>query len=131
MKNILLEEGKKIHSRLCEISDYIYANPELGNEEYKSSEKLIDFLEEHNFSVEKKFLGMDTAFRATFDSKKEGLTVGYLCEYDALPGIGHGCGHNMIGTMSAGAGIVVSKILEEIGGKIIVYGTPAEETNGA
>ena len=131
MKNILLEEGKKIHSRLCEISDYIYANPELGYDEYKSSEKLIDFLEEHNFSVEKKFLGMDTAFRATYDSQKEGLTVGYLCEYDALPEIGHGCGHNMIGTMSAGAGIVLSKILDKIGGKIIVYGTPAEETNGA
>ena len=58
------------------------------------------------------------------------MTIGYLCEYDALPKIGHGCGHNMIGVMSAGAGVVLSKILHEIGGKVIVYGTPAEETNG-
>lgn len=131
MKSLLQNEGKKIHNTLCEISDYIYKNPELGNEEFKSSEKLISFLEEYNFEIEKEFLGIKTAFRATYDSKKEGLTVGYLCEYDALPEIGHGCAHNMIGTMSAGAGVVLSKVLDKIGGKIIVYGTPAEETNGA
>ena len=56
MKNILLEEGKKLHTQMCEISDYIYANPELGNEEFKSSAKLIEFLEEHNFTVEKALL---------------------------------------------------------------------------
>ena len=131
MKSILENEGKKIHANLCEISDYIYENPELGNEEFKSSEKLISFLKEHNFEIEKEFLGIKTAFRATYDSKKEGATIGYLCEYDALPEIGHGCGHNMIGAMSAGAGIILSKVLDEVGGKIIVYGTPAEETNGA
>ena len=131
MKDILLNEGKKIHSTLCEISDYIYNNPELGNEEFKSSEKLISFLEEHNFKVEKEFLGLKTAFRAIYESKKEGLTIGYLCEYDALPEIGHGCGHNMIGAMSSGAGVILSKVVDEVGGKIIVYGTPAEETNGA
>ena len=121
----------KIKERLCEISDYIYENPELGNEEYKAVEVLTKLLKEHNFSVEEKYLDMDTAFKATFDSGKPGLTVGYLCEYDALPGIGHGCGHNMIGTISAGAGIALSKIIDQVGGKIIVYGTPAEETNGA
>ena len=131
MKSILSNEGQKLHSMLCEISDYIYENPELGNEEYKSCEKLMSFLEEHNFQIEKEFLGIETAFRATYDSNKEGLTIGYLCEYDALPEIGHGCGHNMIGTMSAGAGVVLSKVIDEVGGKIIVYGTPAEETNGA
>ena len=131
MKDILLNEGKKIHSTLCEISDYIYNNPELGNEEFKSSQKLISFLEEHNFKVEKEFLGIKTAFRGIYESEKEGLTIGYLCEYDALPEIGHGCGHNMIGAMSSGAGVILSKVVDEVGGKIIVYGTPAEETNGA
>ena len=131
MKNILLEEGKKLHTQMCEISDYIYANPELGNEEFKSSAKLIEFLEEHNFTVEKALLRIETSFRATYDSKKPGATIGYLCEYDALPEIGHGCGHNMIGVMSAAAGIALSKVIDEVGGKIIVYGTPAEETNGA
>ena len=130
MKERLFSEGQLIKGRLAEISDYIYRNPELGNEEYKAAEALTSFLKEHNFSVESNIAGMETAFKATFESGKPGLTVGYLCEYDALPKIGHGCGHNMIGVMSAGAGVVLSKVLSEIGGKVIVYGTPAEETNG-
>lgn len=131
MKELLLKEGQNLKDRLCEISEYIYHNPELGNEEFKAVEKLTSFLDEHNFKIEKEFLGLKTAFRAVYDSNKPGLTVGYLCEYDALPEIGHGCGHNMIGTMSAGAGVILSKIVDKVGGRIIIYGTPAEETNGA
>ena len=131
MKELLFNEGQNLKEVLCEISEYIYHNPELGNQEFKSSEKLISFLEEHNFIVEREVLGLKTAFRAVYDSNKPGLTVGYLCEYDALPEIGHGCGHNMIGTMSAGAGVILSKILDQVGGRVIVYGTPAEETDGA
>lgn len=131
MKEILFNEGQKIKDRLAEISEYIYHNPELGNQEFKAVEILTSFLEEHHFTVEREFLNIKTAFRATFDSKKEGPTIGYLCEYDALPEIGHGCGHNMIGPMSAGAGVLLSKILDEVGGRIIVYGTPTEETDGA
>lgn len=131
MKEILFNEGQKIKDRLAEISEYIYHNPELGNQEFKAVEILTSFLEEHHFTVEREFLNIKTAFRATFDSKKEGPTIGYLCEYDALPEIGHGCGHNMIGPMSAGAGVLLSKIVDEVGGRIIVYGTPAEETDGA
>ncbi|MFQ9697616.1 MAG: M20 family metallopeptidase [Zhenhengia sp.] len=131
MKEILFNEGQKIKDRLAEISEYIYHNPELGNQEFKAVEILTSFLEEHHFNVEREFLNIKTAFRATFDSKKEGPTIGYLCEYDALPEIGHGCGHNMIGPMSAGAGVLLSKIVDEVGGRIIVYGTPAEETDGA
>lgn len=131
MKEILFNEGQKIKDRLAELSEYIYHNPELGNQEFKAVEILTSFLEEHHFTVEREFLNIKTAFRATFDSKKEGPTIGYLCEYDALPEIGHGCGHNMIGPMSAGAGVLLSKILDEVGGRIIVYGTPAEETDGA
>ena len=131
MKELLFNEGQNLKEVLCEISEYIYHNTELGNQEFKSSEKLISFLEEHNFIVEREFLGLKTAFRAVYDSNKPGLTVGYLCEYDALPEIGHGCGHNMIGTMSAGSGVILSKILDQVGGRVIVYGTPAEETDGA
>ena len=130
MKTKIYNEGQLIKERLSQISDYIYNNPELGNEEYKAVEALTTFLKEHDFKVEAPIAGMDTAFKATFDSGKPGMTIGYLCEYDALPKIGHGCGHNMIGVMSAGAGVVLSKVLDEIGGKVIVYGTPAEETNG-
>lgn len=128
MKNILLEKGQELHEKLCEISDYIYKNPELGNKEYKAVEVLTSFLKEHNFEIEKELLGIETAFRAIYDSKKEGPTIGYLCEYDALPLIGHGCGHNMIGSMSAGAGVILSKVIDKVGGRIIVYGTPADIT---
>lgn len=130
MKNRIYNEGQLIKERLAEISDYIYNNPELGNQEYKAVEALTTFLKEHDFEIEAPIADMATAFKATFDSGKPGMTIGYLCEYDALPKIGHGCGHNMIGAMSAGAGVVLSKVLHEIGGKVIVYGTPAEETNG-
>ena len=130
MKTKIYNEGQFIKEILSQISVYIYNNPELGNEEYKAVEALTTFLKEHDFKVEAPIAGMDTAFKATFDSGKPGMTIGYLCEYDALPKIGHGCGHNMIGVMSAGAGVALSKVLDEIGGKVIVYGTPAEETNG-
>src|SRR5699024_2845363 len=69
-------------------------------------------------------------FRATYDSGKLGPTIAYLSEYDDLSGIGHGCGHNILGTVDTGAGIVFSKLINEIGGRVVVLGTPAEETSG-
>ncbi|MDF2950117.1 MAG: amidohydrolase, partial [Sedimentibacter sp.] len=124
-------EADRLKTIFFETSDYIYNNPELGNNENKSSEKLINLLMEHGFSVEKGIVGRSTAFKAVFDSKKPGPTVAYLCEYDALPEIGHGCGHNIIGTSSAAAGILLSKVINSTGGKVYVIGTPAEETDGA
>jgi amidohydrolase len=130
MKNIILEQLSKIKEDMVNINDFMYHNPELGNEEHKAVEKLTNFLEKHNFNIEIGIADIPTAFRAIYESKVPGPTIAYLCEYDALPQIGHGCGHNMIGTMSAGAAIALSKISDKIGGKIIVLGTPAEETDG-
>ncbi|WP_066257434.1 M20 family metallopeptidase [Neobacillus drentensis] len=131
MKDVLKNYLESIQNRLWEISDTFYHHPELGDQEYKSSKRLIEFLEEHNFVVEKGIVGRSTSFKAVYDSKKDGPTVAYLSEYDALPEVGHGCGHNLIGTMSAGAGVTLSKVVDEIGGRVVVLGTPAEETNGA
>ncbi|WP_353894142.1 M20 family metallopeptidase [Proteinivorax hydrogeniformans] len=131
MKELIKKEIEKIQEELYDINQYIYENPELGDKEFKAVEKLASLLADHNFVIDKGVAGRKTAFRATFDSKKEGPSIAFLCEYDALPGVGHGCGHNMIGTMGAAAGIGLSKIVESIGGKIVVLGTPAEETNGA
>ncbi len=122
---------KSIKNELIELSEYIYKNPELGYEEFKSSNAHVELLEKHGFKVKKGYMDMKTAFRAEFDSGKEGLSIAYLSEYDALPGIGHGCGHNLLGAVSTGAGIVLSKIISELGGKVVVFGTPAEETSGA
>lgn len=122
---------EEIKTELIALNEYILNNPELGNEEMKACKAHVDLLKKHGFTVEENYLGIKTAFRAEFKSSTSGPTIGYLAEYDALPEIGHGCGHNILGTTSTGAGIVLSKILSSIGGKIVVFGTPAEETCGA
>lgn len=114
-----------------DLSHFIYQHPELGNEEFLSSKAHADYLKKHGFEVEMPYLDIPTAFRATYDSGKPGPTISYLSEYDALPGIGHGCGHNLLGAVESTAGIVLRYLLDEIGGRVIVLGTPAEETNGA
>jgi amidohydrolase len=130
MKNIILDELTKIQEDMWNINDFMYHNPELGNEEHKAVEKLTSLLKDHNFNIEIGVADIPTAFRAIYESKVPGPSIAYLCEYDALPQIGHGCGHNMIGTMSVGAAIALSKVIDKIGGRIVVLGTPAEETDG-
>ena len=125
------DDYEKIRLELEAISKYLYENPEVGNEEYRSAEKHIAFLESKGFIVEKAYLSIPTAFKAVYDTRKPGPTIGFLSEYDALPEIGHGCGHNMIGTISSGAAVLIAENLGELGGRIIVLGTPAEENNGA
>lgn len=124
------QEVERIESELRALNESIHADPELGGEEFKACRAHIQFLQHHGFQVEDQYLGIPTAFKATLDSRKPGATIAYLAEYDALPDIGHGCGHNLLGTVSSGAGAVLGKILSEIGGRVIVFGTPAEETNG-
>lgn len=121
---------KKIEEELKELNEFIYRNPELGLKEYKTSKAHVDILRKHNFQVEEKYVGIKTAFKAVKESEKPGPTIAYLAEYDALPGMGHGCGHNLLGTTSTGAGIVLGELISEIGGKVIVFGTPAEENFG-
>ncbi|SHG08947.1 M20 family metallopeptidase [Ornithinibacillus halophilus] len=131
MNKQLENELLTIKDDLESMSDYLYKNPELGDQEYNSMKLLTDYLKKHDFLVETGIVDRPTAFKALFDSGKAGPTIAYLAEYDALPSVGHGCGHNLIGTMSVGAGVVISKLLKEIGGSVVVLGTPAEETNGA
>lgn len=129
-KEQIHEIVQSLRPELQEMSDYIYDHPELGFDEFKSSKAHVDLLEKHGFDVEYPYLGFDTAFRATYKGAKKGPSIAFLSEYDALPGIGHGCGHNMLGTTDTGAGIALSKLVDEIGGTVVVLGTPAEETSG-
>lgn len=131
MKNTIIKEIESLRDQLCEISDFICKNPELGDCEYKAVEKLTGFLTAASFKLEKNLVDRSTAFRAVYDSGLPGPAVAFLCEYDALPEVGHGCGHNMIGTMSCGAAIGLSKVIGKTGGRIVVLGSPAEETSGA
>lgn len=113
--------------RLISLAKEIHAKPEIGNEEVFASYSLSEYLHEFGFEVTLGVAGHDTAFYAVKDSGVEGPTIAFLAEYDALPGLGHACGHNIIGTTSVAAGIALSEVLFETGGKVIVLGTPAEE----
>lgn len=110
-----------------EISHRIHERPELGNEEIFASRTLIDKLKENDFDIETDIAGHATGFIATYDSGQEGPVIGYLAEYDALPGLGHACGHNIIGTASVLAGSALKQVIDRIGGKVVVLGCPAEE----
>jgi amidohydrolase len=115
---------------LEDIAKYLYENPELGSEEFKAFEKITKVLEKHDFDVEKGVYSMPTAFVASFKGKKDGPKVAVLAEYDALPGVGHGCGHDLIAASAVGAGIAASKAISGLEGEILVIGTPAEEGHG-
>jgi len=115
---------------LEDIARFLYENPELGSEEFMAFEKITKVLEEHGFDVEKGVYDMPTAFVASFKGKGDGPKVAVLAEYDALPGVGHGCGHDLIAASAVGAGIAASKAIAELNGEVLVIGTPAEEGHG-
>ncbi len=130
MKETVLAAIEAEREHFAAISIEIGENPELGHEEYRASALLVQELKKHNFIVETGTAGLPTAFMGVYDSGKPGPSIAFLAEYDALAGLGHACGHNLIGTMSIAAAIGTSKVLQQTGGKLYVYGTPAEETRG-
>ena len=111
---------------LVALSDWMYHNPEIGNQEHQSAARLVDLLRQSGFSVEAPSAGMAIAFRAEYQGG-DGPVIAILAEYDALPGIGHGCGHNIIGTMAVLAGIGLKNAWPEMPGTVLVLGAPAEE----
>jgi amidohydrolase len=115
---------------LVRISDTIHANPELGFEEVEAAALLTGILEEQGFAVERGVANMETAFMASLAGREGGPTVAFLAEYDALAGLGHACGHNIIGTAAVGAGLAMKAVLAELAGTVQVIGTPAEESGG-
>lgn len=120
----------EIKGELIQLSEYVFHNPEIGLKEFKSSKAHIKLLSKYGFIVEDNFLGFETAFKAVYKGNKPGPTIAYLVEYDALPGIGHGCGHNILGATTTGAGIILRQLIDEIGGTVYVLGSPAEENFG-
>ncbi|WP_100011731.1 M20 family metallopeptidase [Lentibacillus sediminis] len=119
-----IEEHKE---KYIETSHAIHEHPEIGNQEFFAAGRLIELLIQEGFDVEKQVAGHETAFLARKKASAQGLTIGLLAEYDALPEIGHACGHNLIGTTSVAAAIALGHVIEEVGGEIVVLGTPAEE----
>ncbi len=123
------ERLEAARSTLVSLSHRIHSKPELGFEEENASAWLSETLDAAGFRVEKGVAGMPTAFIARAGNGP--LHIGICAEYDCLPGIGHACGHNLIAAMSAGAGIAVAKVADELGVTITVLGTPAEEVGNA
>lgn len=133
----LYEVEESLASEIESINEFIFNNPELGNEEFISSSYLVEKLREYNFDVNYPYLEMPTAFRAEYKKGNGGLKIAFLSEYDALPGYGenknqnaHACGHNWIAATTVGAAITLAKSDIEFDGSIVVIGTPAEETTG-
>ncbi len=117
-----------LRDELISLSHFIHDHPELGYEEYESSAVLADFVEGHGFEVERGSAGLPTAFRATKGTGD--LHVVYCAEYDALPDVGHACGHNIIATSSLGAAIGLGAVADDAGVTVTLLGTPSEEGGG-
>lgn len=127
LENQILQSIDENRETYLDVSHQIHANPEIGNEEVFASNLLCSVLEKAGFEINRNIPEHQTAFLARKRSSKPGPKIGYLAEYDALPGLGHACGHNIIGTTSVAAAIAIGNVIEEIGGEVAVLGTPAEE----
>ena len=126
--NSTIESSKQ---ELFDLSKDVHAHPELNYQEYYSSNALAGFLEQHNLQVERGVGGVETAFKATIPGGAgAGPTIAVLAEYDALPEIGHGCGHNLIAMAAMGAALGLQANAANLPGRIEIIGTPAEEGGG-
>ena len=114
--------------QLSELSQKIHSNPELGFHEVKAAAWLTQYLEENGFTTELGICELPTAFRASYGQGKP--AIAFLAEYDALPNLGHACGHNLIAVSAVGAGLATKPAIDQCGGSILVIGTPAEELYG-
>ncbi len=119
LREPVLSLGRALHRR-----------PELSLEEFRSSGLLVKFLESEGFRVKRGVAGLPTAFVARKAGRRGGPRIAFLAEYDALPGIGHACGHNLIGAAAVGAGATLGRVITDLRGEVLVIGTPAEETIG-
>ena len=108
----------------------IHDNPELGLQEYKACAWQKELLGRYGFAIEENFCDIETSYKAVYKGRKPGPKIAFLSEYDALPELGHGCGHNLIAMVSVGCGIACREFADEYGAQIDVIGTPAEETAG-
>lgn len=128
LKQSVIAEVERWRAELIDLSLKVHGNPEVAFKEEKATRWLSDFLEAQAFSVERGICAIPTAFMASFGAGYP--RIAFLAEYDALPGLGHACGHNIIGAASVGAALAVRSALAETGGTVMVIGTPAEEAVG-
>ncbi len=115
---------------LIDLSKEIYKTPELSFSEYKAVQLICQTMRDAGFEIEQNIAGLETAFRAIHPARSDGPTAAFLAEYDALPGVGHACGHNIIAGTAVGAALAVGKLKEQLSGTLQLVGCPAEEKGG-
>lgn len=130
IKNKIISEIENSKADLVELSHKIHGNPEVAFEERQAAKWQIELLKRHGFTVQSPIGGLETAYQATYSGRGKGPRVAMLAEYDALNGLGHACGHNIIAANAVGAAIGLSKFMDQVDGEIVVCGTPAEESGG-
>ena len=128
LKEIARQRVERAHEALIGLSHWIQANPELNFQETMACGWLVEWLEKAGFSVQRNVADLETAFVGTYGSGP--LNIAIIAEYDALPEVGHACGHNIISASAIGAGIALAAVAEQLGIKVSVIGTPAEEGGG-
>ncbi len=121
---------EEILPELSELSDSLWHNPEYNFKEYFACESMSKLLRKYGFTVETGVGGLETAVKAVYDSGKPGPNIAMFGEFDAVEGMGHSCGHNIMCAISVGAGEGLHSVIDELGGKVTVYGCPAEEGGG-
>ncbi len=124
----LVQAVATAHPRLIEMSRDLYDHPEVAWEEVRSARRVAAVLSDNGFDVTERYCGLDTAFAARTGTGD--LHVALCAEYDALPGLGHACGHNLISAITTGAAIALAPLVDDLGLAVTVIGTPAEEGGG-
>jgi len=128
LKASVIDEIDARRQELSKLSLKIHSNPELGFEEHQAQAWLTQYLEGNGFHVKRGICKLDTAFKASYGTGRPAIAM--LAEYDALPGLGHGCGHNLIAVAAVGGVVAAKPVVDSFGGSIHIIGTPAEELYG-
>lgn len=130
LKRRAQEAVKAQEDALVGLAKQLHEDPELGWMEHQSAERVAAVLEKAGFQVTRPYLGFETAFYAVAGSSSPRKRMAFMAEYDALPGLGHACGHNLIAASSVGAAVGLAQVAEELDIRVEVFGTPAEEGGG-
>ncbi|HEV8334886.1 MAG TPA: M20 family metallopeptidase [Candidatus Polarisedimenticolia bacterium] len=130
LKEEIVRLAATLSDDLFSFSRALYDDPELSLEEHRAAARLAELLSGGGYQVERGVAGLPTSFVAAGGGLLPGPRIGILAEYDALPGVGHGCGHNLIAASALGAGLILGRLRERLPGEVRIIGTPAEETVG-
>jgi len=131
LKPAIDETIAKFYKEMCAFSDDLADHPEVAHEEYETSKKIVELLRREGFEVEYPFAGFETAFKGVYGADDHKYKICIIVEYDALPGIGHACAHNLSGSISLLSAFALKELQDELNADIHVIGTPGEEADGA